>query len=71
MAERYSVSDVLHFLDADLSGEEDSDDDFDGYVEDEDESEEDEDESEEMETDASDNITEGNCFAITMKGYSK
>lgn len=61
MAERYTVNDVLHFLEADLSGEEDSDDDFDGYVDEIDETEEDEDDDLEMEMDTSDSHTDGNC----------
>ena len=57
MVKCYMVNDVLHFMDCDLSGEEDSDDDFDGYVEEDNESEEDEDNNLEMETDACDDNT--------------
>ena len=68
MDERYTVNDVLHFLDADLSGEEDSDDDFDGYVDEVDDSEEDENDDLEMETDASEAHREGNSFYYNHEG---
>ena len=66
MAHSYSVDAVLQFLDVGLPEEEDSDDDFDGYIDEEREEDDigcsDDDENlGEMECDSSDSDTHGNA----------
>ena len=67
MAHSYSVDDVLQFLDVGLPEEEESDDDFDGYCDDEeqesDEDPSDEENLEEMECDGSDSDQQSNQTA--------